>query len=182
MEIILIRHGRPRNSGNKSVNSAGFANWVKNYNHSLVSEDSAPNPDSQIKYGSYHLISSDLPRAIHSCIIFSGRSPDHKSKIFREMEIPRFKLPFNLNAWTWVYLNRALWMLGKKGSFESYLQAKARAQLASDELIKIAREHEKVILFSHGYLILHMRKYLRRKGLTQKQKSNGYWGISAFET
>ncbi len=176
-----MRHGHPRNSENKTVNSAGFANWVKNYNQSLVSEGSAPNPEYQIKYSNYYLISSDLPRAIHSCIIFAGRSPEHKSKIFREMEIPRFKLPFTLNAWTWVYLNRVLWMLGKKGEFESYLQAKVRAKAAYEELIKIATKHEKIILFSHGYLILHMRKYLRKKGFIQKQKSNSYWGVSVFE-
>lgn len=182
MEIILIRHGRPINSANDVLNAAGFANWVKNYDHSVVSEKSVPCEISQNKYKGFHLISSDLPRAIHSCEIFSGHKPHQQCALFREMEVPRYKLPFTLKAWTWVYLNRFLWMLGKKGPFESYLEARIRAKKAAYALVEIANKQDKVVLFSHGYLILHMRKYLRRQGFTQLQKSNSYWGVSVFES
>ena len=181
MEIILVRHGRPLNAGNALLNAAGFANWVKNYNHSLVSEQSSPCKFSQAKYNDHYLVSSDLPRAVHSCSIFSGSQPHYQSKLFREMDIPRYKLPFTIRAWSWVYLNRALWMLGLKGRFESYVQARQRAQLAASELIAMAQQHGKVMVFSHGYLILHIRKHLCCYGLTQTQKSNSYWGISAFK-
>tara|TARA_Y100000814_G_C12254448_1_gene376220 strand:+ start:582 stop:737 length:156 start_codon:yes stop_codon:yes gene_type:complete len=50
MEIILVRHGQPQKAGNTLLNAAGFANWVKNYNHSLVSEQSLPCKISQAKY------------------------------------------------------------------------------------------------------------------------------------
>jgi broad specificity phosphatase PhoE len=181
MEIILVRHGRPQKAGNALLNAAGFANWVKNYNHSLVSDQSLPCKYSQAKYNEHYLVSSDLPRAVHSCSIFSGSPPHYQSRLFREMDIPRYKLPFTIRAWSWVYLNRALWTLGKKGRFESYAQARKRAQLAARELIALAQQHDKIILFSHGYLILHIRKHLRRYGLTQFLKSNSYWGVSAFK-
>ncbi|MEM0912777.1 MAG: hypothetical protein AAGJ37_17510 [Pseudomonadota bacterium] len=104
-----------------------------------------------------------------------GSCPD------REMDIPRFKLPFVLNAWTWVYLNRFLWMLGKRGAFESYKEARARSALAASELMNIAKNERDIIVFSHGYLILHMRKHLRDLGFKQLSSSNDYWGVSVFE-
>ena len=76
------------------------------------------------------------------------------------MEIPRYKLPLRLKAWTWVYLCRVLWMLGLKGSFESYKLAKLRAELAADKLIELAIQNNKVVLFGHGYMNLHIRKAL----------------------
>jgi broad specificity phosphatase PhoE len=181
MEIILVRHGRPQKAVNTLLNAAGFANWVKNYNHSLVAEHSLPCHLSQAKYKNYYRVSSDLPRAVHSCLIFSGCQPHYQSKLFREMDIPRYKLPFTIRAWSWVYLNRGLWMLGKKGHFESYLNARRRAWQAASEILSLAQQHDKIIVFSHGYLILHIRKYLRQWGLIQTRKSNNYWGISAFK-
>jgi broad specificity phosphatase PhoE len=181
MNIVLVRHGRPEKSENARLNSAGFANWVKNYNHSLVATDSRPINTNAASYEDFYVISSDLPRAVHSTKIFLDKSPHIKSSLFREMDIPRFKIPFVLNAWTWVYLNRMLWMLGKKGSFESYKEARLRASNAAAELIALAKKHNNVIVFAHGYLNLHMRKHLRQYGLKQVCQSNDYWGISRFE-
>ncbi|MBU2978750.1 phosphoglycerate mutase family protein [Alteromonas sp. C1M14] len=182
MRIILVRHGRPEKSDNKRVNSAGFANWVRNYNHSLVADDSRPITPLAADYGDYFTVSSDLPRAIHSSWVALNKYPDLQSDLFREMDIPRFKLPFTMGSWSWVYLNRALWMLGKKGRFESYLEARVRAKTAAMELIKIAQREERVIVFAHGYLNLHMRKHFRKKGFKQMTKSSDYWGVSIFET
>jgi broad specificity phosphatase PhoE len=182
MRIILVRHGRPEKSENVLVNSAGFANWVKNYNHSLVADDSRPAKSLETDYFDYYIVSSDLPRAIHSSYISLNKSPDFKSKLFREMDIPRFKLPFTIRAWTWVYLNRALWMIGKTGQFESYFEARCRAKNAAIELVNIAKREENVIVFAHGYLNLHMRRYFRNSGFKQISKSSDYWGLSIFET
>lgn len=182
MRIFLVRHGRPEKAGNEVCNSAGFANWVKNYNHSVVSNDSRPSYSIPTVFQGCYVVSSNLPRAIDSCKIFLGKAPDMQSSLYREMDIPRFKLPFALRAWTWVYLNRALWMLGKRGSFESYSDARLRAKIAAKELVNLAKKHEDIIVFAHGYLNLHMRKHLRQSGFKQITKSNSYWGVSAFET
>lgn len=180
MEIVLIRHGRPENATNKVLNAAGFANWVKNYNHSKVSAFSQPCSNSQCEYDGYFTVSSDLPRAVDSCQIFSAKRPNFCSSLYREMAIPYYKLPFKLHAWTWVYLNRFLWMCGKKGKFESYTDAKRRAYKAAKELVYLAQTHDKIIVFSHGFLILHIRKELRDFGFTTVAKSNDYWGVSAL--
>lgn len=182
MKIVLVRHGRPANSQNIRLNSAGFANWVKNYNHSLVASDSRPAFSFNDMFANYYIVSSDLPRAIHSCKIAFNRPPAVTSALFREMDIPRFKLPFTLNAWTWVYLNRVLWTIGKSGPFESYTKAKSRAESAAVTLIDIAKKESNVIVFAHGYLNLHMRKHFRAYGLKQTSKSSAYWGVTMFES
>lgn len=181
MKIILVRHGRPEKSENRRLNSAGFAGWVRNYNHSLVANDSFPTAPLGLDYGDYFTVASDLPRAIHSSRISLNKDPNITTPLLREMEIPRFKLPFRLRAWTWVYLNRALWMLGKRGRFESYMEAKVRAERAAEELVNIAKREDRIIVFAHGYLNLHMRKHIRKRGFKQISKSNDYWGVSIFE-
>lgn len=181
MNIVLVRHGKPTGANNIKVNSAGFANWIKRYNHSLVCDSSQPDATVFRHYQHYYAVSSDLPRAVHSCIIALNRPPDMQSSQFREMDIPRYRLPFTLNSWTWVYLCRALWTLGVRGRFESYRQAKQRAMRAANQLIELAQQKQNVIVFAHGYLNLHMRKYLRQQGFNQLEKSSDYWGVTSFE-
>lgn len=180
MKIVLVRHGKPTSADNQVVDAVNFTKWVRRYNFSDVADNSRPEIISN-KYKSYYIVSSDFVRAIHSASIYTEKSPEVISRLYREMEIPRYKLPFKLRAMTWVYLNRVLWMLGLKGSFESYSQAKIRAELAADSLIKLAEDKGDVILFGHGYLNLHIRKVLIKKGWRLNAKSNDYWGVSSLE-
>lgn len=180
MEIILIRHGKPTSASNPILNSVDFTKWVRRYNLSNVSKHSRPEYIHD-EFKSYFIASSDLLRAIDSANIYTGSRPQFTSKLYREMEIPRYKLPLRLKAMTWVYLNRFFWMLGLKGNFESYYQAKLRSQLAADSLIEFAKTHDKVVLFGHGYLNLYIRKFLIQKGWKLNYKSNSFWGVSSLE-
>ena len=181
MEIILIRHGKPASANNPVLNASEYTKWIRRYNFSDVSKQSRPEViNTELK--SSYLISSHFSRAIHSTEIYTGRKPDQISSLFKEMDIPRYKLPFKLKAMTWVYLCRALWMLGLKGSFESYRSAKVRSELAAEELIELANEKGKVVLFGHGYMNLHIRKVLIQKGWSLNCKSNSFWGLSSLDT
>ena len=73
-------------------------------------------------------------------------------------------------------------MVGLKGSFESYKLAKQRSELAADELVDIAKEKGKVVLFGHGYMNLHIRRVLIKRGWALNCKSNAFWGLSSLET
>lgn len=178
MQIILIRHGEPLTATNKKCDAAGFARWVKRYKHSEVAQDSRPDWKNIKQYKDYHLISSTLPRAKASAHIAFNHSPMASYSWLNEMDIPRYPLPFTLRAWTWVYVNRGLWMLGLKGKFESYAEAKKRAKQATDSLIALANQHKTVVAFGHGYMNLHIRWYLSEKGWQVIEKDNSYWGIS----
>lgn len=181
MEIVLIRHGKPTSADNSVVNAAEYTKWIRRYNWSDVASNSRPD-EKRINTQSYYVVSSDFKRAIHSAHIYTGKSPGIISELFREMEIPRYKLPITLKAMTWVYLCRVLWMFGLKGSFESYRLAKIRAELAADELIELATVKDKVVLFGHGYLNLYIRKALMKKGWLLKSKSNAFWGVTSLES
>lgn len=177
MEIVLVRHGKPISASNPKLDVVGYAKWIKNYNASLVAECSRPlQIDSD--FSSFYCVASDYKRAIHSAKIYLNRGPELTDRIYREMDIPRYKLPVSMRAWTWVYVSRALWMLGIRGPFESFQQAKQRADEAANKLLNLADEHQKVIVFGHGFMNRYIRIVLRKKGWLVLSKSDAYWGIS----
>ncbi len=81
----------------------------------------------------------------------------------------------------WAYLCRVLWILGLNGSFESYRSAKCRAEVAAEQLVELTKEKDKIVLFGHGYMNLHIRKALIRKGWALNCKSNSFWGLSSLK-
>ena len=182
MEIVLIRHGKPVSANNPRVTAAGYASWVRDYNHSSVSESSRPCTTLQHKFREHYIVSSDLRRAMESAYIWQGREPMETHAEFREMDIPRYRLPLKLKAWTWLYLSRAFWTLGATGPFESFTEARVRAKKASRRLVQLAETHERVVLFGHGYMNLYVRKELLSLGWKVTEKSNKYWGVSCLKT
>jgi broad specificity phosphatase PhoE len=180
MEIVLIRHGKPTTANNPLVGACDYTKWIRRYNFSDVATNSRPESINK-QYKTFYSLSSDLIRAIHSANIYVGKPPEEVNELYREMEIPRYKLPFKLKAWSWVYFSRLLWMLGCKGSFESFKQAKKRAELAAEQLIETAKEQDKVVLFGHGFMNRYIRKSLIKKGWTVNCKSNAYWGVSSLK-
>jgi broad specificity phosphatase PhoE len=178
MEIVLIRHGRPVAATYPRVNASEFGAWVRAYNHSGVATDSRPPASLAPSIRSHYVVSSTLKRAVESTQICLGQEPRERLTLLRELEIPRYKLPFNIKASSWLYLNRILWTFGLKGPFESYSDAKKRAEAASLHLVKLAKQHEKLVIFSHGYLNFYMRRCLVRQGWQLKAKSSQYWGVT----
>ena len=181
MEIILIRHGKPSSANNPVLDACDYTKWIRRYNASKVAINSRPESIND-KYKHFYTLSSDLKRAIHSANIYVGKSPEEVDKLYREMEIPRYKLPFKLKAWNWVFISRLLWMFGCKGPFESFTQAKLRADKAAVQLIAIAQHQEQIVLFGHGYMNRYIRKALIQKGWLLNSKSNAFWGITSLES
>jgi len=180
MKIVLIRHGKPVSADNPILSACQYAHWIRRYNASKVAQNSRPQSvNDDYKY--FYTVSSDLKRAIHSTNIYLGKPPEEIDKLYREMEIPRYKFPFKLKAWNWVYFSRVLWMFGYKGPFESFTQAKKRADTAATKLIEMAKIQDQVVLFGHGYMNRYIRKALIQKGWVLNAKSNTYWGITSLE-
>ena len=181
MQITLIRHGKPSSATSSAVNAVDYLKWIRRYNLSDVSASSRPKQINK-QLERHYLVSSDFNRAIHSTKIYTGRPPDTISRLYREMEIPRYKLPFKFAPMTWVYLCRILWMLGLTGPFESYRLAKRRADKAAQTLIELANKHGSLVLFGHGYMNLHIRRVLIKQGWLLHCKSNRYWGLSSLKS
>ena len=176
MEIILIRHGKPLSAANTKLSSEGFKQWVTDYDISEL--DPQSHPQQRIDLSHYHVISSDLKRAIDSTIHYCGHQPIASFELYREMDIPFYPSSLTLRAWTWVYWNRLRWILGKPGPFESFLQAKDRAKRAAKELEHLANEHKRVALFAHGMMNRYIRIYLKELGWHVEEKDDKYWGVN----
>ena len=182
MEIVLIRHGKPTGAIYPKVNAKGFSDWVRKYDESGIVESSRPENNLALKFSEHTVISSDLKRAIESAQICFNNSPTATFKVLRELEIPKYKLPLTLKASNWLYLNRVLWTLRVNGTSESYREAQKRSRVASELLIKLALKHDKVIVFSHGYINFFIRRYLSKKGWAIQEKSNKHWGVTRLKT
>ncbi|TYK66567.1 histidine phosphatase family protein [Colwellia echini] len=180
MEIVLIRHGKPESAINPVLNAADYTQWIKRYNASMVAENSRPK-SINAQYKSFYCVASDLNRAVHSAQIYLDKSPSITDKLYREMEIPRYKLPFKLKAWNWVYLSRILWLFGVKGPFESFKEARFRADKATDQLILLAEKHGNIVLFAHGVLNRFIRQSLAKKGWIVTAKDDGFWGVNQLK-
>lgn len=178
MEIILIRHGKPTAAVNPKLTAVGFTKWVKNYNQAYVAEHSRPPVNLKAQIIQHYLVSSDLKRAIQSAEICTGQIPQLQLKLLREMDIPRYKLPFFLKAYTWLILNRFLWMLGLNGKMESFEDAKERVEEVTEQLIDIAFRHDKIVVFGHGYTNRYIRIALQKRGWVIQTKDNKFWGTT----
>lgn len=180
MEIVLIRHGKPIAATNPIVNGLGYVKWVKQYHASYILKNSHPCAEHIKQYKNHFVITSDLNRAVHSAKIFTEETPNVIDKNLREMELPHYKLPLYLPAMVWLYLSRILWVLGCKGPFESYKQAKVRSIKAVFMLIKASEEHNNVIVFGHGLINRFIRKVLIKKGWRLATTSSDYWGATVL--
>jgi len=175
MEIILIRHGKPSAAINPKLSASGFANWVLDYDESDVSCESLP-PDALAKLIKDHfIISSHLARSIDSVKKCLNAEPDLIHRKFREMEIPSYKLPFRLKAYTWLVVNRIAWFAGVNGNVESFKAAKLRAKNAAAGLMELASEHNKVAVFGHGLVNKSMANVLKKEGWHCTFEGKGYW-------
>ena len=175
MEIILIRHGKPSAAINPKLSASGFANWVLDYDESDVSCESLP-PDTLAKSIKDHfIIASHLARSIDSVKKCLNAEPDLIHRKFREMEIPSYKLPFRLKAYTWLVVNRIAWFIGIKSEVESFKEAKIRAKHSAKELIDLAIEHNKVVVFGHGLMNKYIAKELEQFGWDRASEGKSYW-------
>lgn len=177
MEIILIRHGKPAAAINPKLSASGFASWVRNYNQSKLVADSLPPEWLEPSLAGHFIVSSDLPRAIDSVQRCLNREPDMQLKQLREMDIPRYKLPFVLKAYTWLGMSRIFWLLGFSGKVESFKDAKNRAKASAELLQTLASQHGSVAFFGHGLLNRYIAKELRNLGWNETSQGKKYWSI-----
>ncbi|CAI4148713.1 Phosphoglycerate mutase family protein [Alteromonas macleodii] len=175
-EVVLIRHGKPLSAHNDKVNSAQYAQWVRNYDKSILDPTSHPKQKTHIDDS--YIVVSPLLRAKLSAAYYGATQIDEELPYLKEMDIPYYKLPFTLRSWHWVVLSRALWFIGFKGRFESFKAAKQRVNLVSERIEKLCEKHERIVLFGHGMTNYYTRKTLIKNGWQLKQKDGDFWGIT----
>jgi len=178
-EIVLIRHGRPNGATNPKVSAAGFARWVKRYNASTIDPKSPPPKELAQSLKKHFVVTSHLPRAIHSAQCCVKTTPNLTLKILREMDIPHYKFPFKLNVYTWLVINRLCWVAGLSARVESFKTAKNRAKIAAHSLVELTERHGNVAVFGHGMMNKYITKELSNAGWNvSSSQGNNYWNVT----
>lgn len=178
MEIILIRHGKPTAATNPILTAGEFSQWVKHYDQSRVDIQSrAPQAIFELTSDAF-IVSSALPRAIHSAEIVTSQLPNYRTALLNEMQMPSHSLPLKLAVSHWLILNRLLWLFGFSGKTESFKLVKIRANLIATELAGLAKEKRKVVVFGHGLMNRQVAKELNKLGWNSNPHGKGYWGLT----
>ena len=178
-EVVFIRHGKPLSAHNEKINSACYANWVRQYNKSLL--DPASHPKKTVPLENSYIVTSPLLRAKLSAAYYGVTEVNEELPYLKEMDIPYYKLPFTLRSWHWEVLSRALWFLGVKGRFESFKFAKQRVKKLVCHVEKLSETHQRIVLFGHGMTNYYAGKFLIKNGWELKQKDRDFWGVTVLQ-
>ena len=179
--IYLIRHAKP-DVAKKFMCTAQMAqDYVRAYNQvSIIPFDS-----SLVKVeleASTPIYCSSLVRAQQTAeAIFDSTFTIVSYPLFREFETKIVRAPnaYKLPLIVWQSISRLTWIVGlNQHGIESYREAKTRADVASQELMKLAEENQTVVLVAHGMLNRALAKRLQKAGWKVLQKQ-GHINIGA---
>ena len=166
MEIFLIRHAPVDMEKPLFCSSSKAAELLHAYNELPIS-DFDPKPVRELLDDKESIIyTSTLPRAIETaCILFPEADTIHATSLFNEYDLSMISIPLVPLPYTvWTTLSRIFWLTSINNKGENRLKAYLRMEKATDELVKLAVENNRVVLISHGYLISEMRRELKRRG------------------
>jgi len=183
VEIVLIRHGKPKIDISGKMSAADFGKRVTDYDRAGIDAEHKPTNTACEKAGKCRfIVCSTLPRSIESARILNIGTPDITSHLFRECEMPyaNWKHP-KLSGTTWSILFRILQLTGYSSNAESCKTIKNRAKKCADQLATLSKKHESVLFVGHGAIIWLIHKQLLRTGWSGPRKSaRKYWGFGIY--
>lgn len=184
LNITLIRHGRSTQIENDRINQTDFQKWVEKYDSSGVFEESTyPNLTCNSIQSAKLIITSDLKRSIDSANLLHKNKQIMSDQLYRETELPIFskegKLKLKPNSWAVIL--RCLWFCGYSNQCESFKEAKQRANIAAEQLVKYAEKHQSVVLVGHGFFNRLIATELRKMEWKGKRRSSvKNWGSTTY--
>ena len=184
MEIVVIRHGKPKIDTSGKVGASDFGKWISEYNLAGIDDEHFP-PNEALKKagGCTFTVCSTLPRSKESALILNVESVDMVSHLFRECEMPyaTWKYP-KFSKSTWSVLFRILQFLGYSSNAESFKTIKNRAEECAAQLVELAKKHESVLFVGHGAINWFIHKHLLRMGWSGPQKAGRkYWEFGVYK-
>ena len=182
MQITLLRHGKPEFELSGNVKACELSEIAKCYDLSGIID--APPKDAMIQTKMQDIVvCSNLPRSLQSAKALGVTEVYLATPVFREASIPHFssgsiKLPIN----AWVILLRGLWYFGFSKNGESLVATKERAKQATQELIRMAKQFDSVLLVGHGFINYFIAKeLLSQKWRGPKKPASDYWNYSVYQ-
>ncbi len=184
MEIVLIRHGKPKIKLSGWLTADGFSQFIAQYNE--VALDQTNPPPENVRALAKNCIStqcSQLRRSIESAEKLDKLTFIEYSSEFNEFEMPHtqghlIRLPISF----WVIYFRIGQLLGYSPNAESWTDIKARTLRCTDELIKQSKQYGSIVYIGHGLMNRGISNQLLKQGWNQEIKLNsGYWSTSVFK-
>lgn len=183
MEIVLIRHGKPKIDISGNMSAADFGKRVADYDRAGIDAGHRPANDAcERAQKCLFIVCSTLPRSIESARALNIENPNMISYLFRECEMPcaNWKYP-KLSGTSWSVLFRILQLAGYSSNTESRKAIKNRTKECADRLVKLSREHGSVLFVGHGTIIWFIHRQLLRAGWSGPQKSvKKYWEFGVY--
>lgn len=178
MEIILMRHGKPRFRDAHKVAAHEMSRWIQRYDLSDISNDMPPEASRVLARKARMTVSSSLPRAISSVTALNVE-PEIVDDVFREAELPVYLIPVvKLSPFSWVAFFRLIWFCGMSKETESFAMAKKRARRAADILVN----HASILMMGHGMMNQFIAKALTSLGWKERDRvGKGYWEAGVFQ-
>lgn len=182
--IILCRHGEPALSRKTRMNWRGYKYWWGLYDEGgLVPGQDAPRVIKDLAAQADIVIASPLLRAVETATKAKGAAPDRLEPLMVEAGLPPPNLGYlRLKPPTWGVLARICWMAGFSGEVESQVEARKRAEKASDVLSEEAEGGKMVFVAAHGWFNRMMRLALKRRGFVcVEDHGDLHWSYRRFE-
>ena len=182
MRIILLRHGKPVFELKGYVRGSDLGRVAKSYELSGI-VGSPPIESISAIQGSRIVVCSHLLRSIESATALGCSEVHAKDPLFCETPIPYFDGRFiTMPITAWTVLLRIMWIFGFSKNGESLIDARKRAEKATERLIELAETHQNVLLVGHGFINHFIAQELKRRGwLGPSRPSSGFWGYGIYE-
>ena len=180
MEIVLLRHGKPKVELSGYLSAMELKKLVVDYALSSITD--VPIEKLKIRFSNHYIICSDLPRSIESAKKLSLKNIHISDALYRETDIPHYDRFFlKLPATLWLILLRIMWRFGFSQNGESFLKAKNRSKQAAEDLITQAKKNKKIIVVGHGLMNRLIGKELEKKGwCTSERVGKRYWEYRSY--
>lgn len=180
MEIILLRHGKPKVELSGYLSAKQLKQLISDYAQSSIND--APTEKLKTRFNNHYVVCSDLLRSIDSAKKLNLNNINISDALYRETYIPHFDRFFlKLPATLWLIILRILWLFGFSKNGESFSQAKARSKQAAENLIILARKNKKVIVVGHGLMNHLIGKELEKKDWQPSERiGKRYWEYRSY--
>ena len=180
MEIILLRHGKPKVELEGYFSAKELKQLVVAYENSAIIDE--PTKELKNNFENYYVVCSNLPRSIDSAEKLGFKNINLSGALFRETDLPHFDKGFlKLHVVVWLILLRLMWLFGFSKNGESFSEAKKRSKKAANELTLLAQENENIIVVGHGLFNRLITKQLRLSGWQDTGfVGRRYWEFNTF--
>lgn len=184
MEIILLRHGKPKPISFNRIKAFSFINWIESYNLSGLCPTSIPTQKALSAANKCNaIICSELPRSKESAKALKIKNITLFYSQFNEAGLPGANWrSLKLYPTTWAVIFRVLWLFGYSNNSESYKEAKIRAGKSAKKLIELAKEHKTVLFVGHGIYNKLLAKQLKSLGWSgPSNPGSAHWSFGIYE-